>query len=78
VHWPLIKAAILDVLASCGEIGAATEEIIGEVYAGRRKPRPSAIKSHIWQINDRLEDEAPEWRIVRDDGRWELRRRRGR
>jgi hypothetical protein len=74
VHWPLIKATILDVLAARGEIGASTEEIISKVYAGRRKPRRSAIKSHVWQINDLLETEAPALRIVRDGGRWELRR----
>ena len=73
VHWPLIKSRILDTLAARSEIGASTEEIITEVYAGRRPPKPSAIKSHVWQINDLLETEAPEGRIVRDDSRWALR-----
>jgi hypothetical protein len=78
VSWPPIKAAILGLLAQRGELGASTAEIINECYDGRRKPKPSCIKSHIWQINDVLEDEAPEWRIVRDGGRWELRRTRRR
>jgi hypothetical protein len=76
VYWPPIKSRILDLLAARCEIGASTEEIIAEVYTGRKPPRLSGIKSHIWQINDLLETEAPEWRIVRDDGRWVLLRRR--
>jgi hypothetical protein len=79
IHWPPIKAAILDVIVARGELGASTQEIIlSEVYEGRRRPRPTCIKSHVQQINDLLETESDGWRIVRDDGRWVLRRARGR
>jgi hypothetical protein len=76
VHWPPVKARILDVLAANGETGASAEELLAEAYRGRRQPKPSTIKSHVWQINDVLETEAPEWRIVYEDGRWELRKRK--
>jgi hypothetical protein len=74
--WPRIKAAILDVLTSRGELGASAEEIIGEVYDGRRKPHLETIKAHIWQIRDRLDTEGLAVRIIRDGPhRWVLRGR---
>jgi hypothetical protein len=74
--WPPIKAAILDVLAARGELGASAEEIVNEVYFGRRRPHPETIKAHIWQIRDRLDTEGLTVRIVRDGPhRWILRGR---
>jgi hypothetical protein len=75
--WPATKARILDVLAARGELGASAEEILNEVYVGRSKPHLESIKSHIWQIRDRLADEELfDVHIVRDGHRWILRGRR--
>jgi hypothetical protein len=71
--WPVVKAAILDVLASRGELGASAEEILNEAYCGRRRPDLATIKAHIWQIRDRLDTEGLDVRIVRDGHRWILR-----
>jgi hypothetical protein len=74
--WSLTKGAILDLLARRGEAGAGTAEILDTVYANRKRPKPQCIKSHIAQIRDVLETEAPHYRVVREDGRWVLRRSR--
>jgi hypothetical protein len=69
IAWPPVKAAILGLLARRGEAGADTAEILDAVYADRKRPQPQCVKSHVGQINDIFETEAPQWRIVRDDGR---------
>lgn len=71
VRLPVFKAAILDAIKMAGDIGISSQELIDKF---ERPIRVIAIKSHIFQINEILED--TDWRIVTDGGRWHLVKRR--
>jgi hypothetical protein len=74
VRLPPLKAAILDAVRAAGDLGATAETIIARAYERRRYPQRNAIKAHIWQINELLED--TEYRIVCEQWHWRLERRR--
>jgi hypothetical protein len=78
IFWPPLKLAILSAIVAAGEIGISSEEILNVAYEGRKRPHPTSIKSHAQQINSILEDEASQWRVISDGGRWVLRRAHGR
>jgi hypothetical protein len=70
-----LKARIIDVIKAAGEVGVSSAELVYDVYGDRaRVPLTSAIKSHVWQINEVLEQTG--WVIQSDRRRWFLRRRR--
>ena len=75
VRLPVFKAAILDAIKMAGDIGISSQELIDKF---ERPIRVIAIKSHIWQINEILEDVG--WRIEPegrgDNARWHLVKRR--
>jgi hypothetical protein len=56
VRLPPLKAMIFDAIKAAGEEGITSYGVISSVYQTRRKPSQEAIKSHIWQINDLLEE----------------------
>jgi hypothetical protein len=74
-----LKAAIFDAIKAAGDLGITSTEIIGgELYRDRRAASHHTIKSHVWQINELLEE--TNW-IIRSEGdyrerRWCLRRRK--
>src|SRR5262245_21547877 len=83
VQLTVLKAAIFDQIRAAGPFGISTTEIIcselyrdRQPYRGRRALGENGIKSHVWQINEKLE-ETP-WIIVSDRRRWFLRGRNGR
>ena len=64
-----LQAAIFDVIKASGDTGVTSQSIRTIVYENRRAPKLSAIKVHIWQINEVLQEteymiicEQPEWR----------------
>jgi hypothetical protein len=67
---PALKAAIFDRIKAGGDVGATSVEIIADIYGDRREVKPTAIKSHVNQINDALV--ATDFRIRSDGGRWHL------
>lgn len=71
VRLPVFKAAILDAIKAAGDIGISSQELIDKFG---RPIRVIAIKSHVFQINEMLEDTG--WRIATDAGRWHLVKRR--
>jgi hypothetical protein len=56
VRLPPIKAAILDVIRGAGDAGATTPSIVATVYRDRPAPKYTSIKSHVFQINEVLEE----------------------
>jgi hypothetical protein len=68
-----LKAAIVDMVRASGNVGITSVEIIAELYVDRRPVLATAIKAHIWQINDLLE--CTDWQIYSDRRRWFLGRR---
>ena len=80
IFLPPLKVAIFDLVKQSGDVGITTAELAGNVYEDRRyKPALLTVKSHIWQINEYLEE--TDW-IIRSEAdygtterRWYLRRR---
>jgi hypothetical protein len=70
VRMPALKAAIFDRIKAGGDVGATSVKIIADIYGDRREVKPTAIKSHVNQINDALV--ATDFRIRSDGGRWHL------
>jgi hypothetical protein len=74
VILPQLKAEIFDHIKAAGDLGISSEDLIGgELYRDRRQVQPSAIKAHIFQLNELLIDSG--WRITSDRKRWTLVRR---
>jgi hypothetical protein len=71
VHFPPLKAAIVDRIKAAGDIGVSSVEIITDLYHDRRAVAPSTIKAHANQINDLLA--STDWRLRSDGRRWYLR-----
>ena len=66
VPMSALKARIFDNIKRGGRNGIDTDILFGIVFDGRKATKDS-LKSHIQQINDRIEDEG--WRIVGKKGR---------
>lgn len=56
VRMTPLKARLFDAIKAAGDVGISTNELLFKVYEGERLPQRSVIKSHIWQINEILED----------------------
>jgi hypothetical protein len=67
-----LKAALFDRIKAAGDIGISTTEVVNDVYRDRSPVKPTAIKSHVGQINDLLA--STDWRIRSDHRRWFLQR----
>ena len=83
VFLPPLKAGIFDLIRAAGDAGISSAEIVGDpLYRERWRVSRTAIKSHVWQINELLDE--TNW-VIRAEGdygtserRWYLRRRRRR
>lgn len=52
-----LKALIVDMIKLAGEIGISSRELHCDLYRGYFRHRDrQAVKAHIWQINDLLEE----------------------
>jgi hypothetical protein len=65
-----LKTHIFDVVKRAAATGVTSEELFAIVFADRGDITINTLKSHIWQINDALEDAG--FRIVSRDRRWVL------
>jgi hypothetical protein len=73
VMLTLLKAGIFDTIKASGDIGVSSFEIAhGPLYRDRGPVGITAIKAHVWQINQVIRD----FVIVSDGRRWFLWRRR--
>lgn len=68
-----LKAAIWDLIAASGDVGASVGDIMRLPVWHRRKPvKPVTIRMHVLQLNDALADTA--FRIVSIDRRYVIAR----
>jgi hypothetical protein len=74
IRLPRLKADILRTIRSAGDVGVDNAELLNAAYSGRTRPQPTAIKSHVNQLNDLLAE--TDFRIISIDRRWVLARRR--
>lgn len=56
VRLPRNKVRIFDAIRASGEIGITSEGVIRVAYDGEEKPDVTAIKAHVSQINDLIEN----------------------
>ena len=74
VRMTPLKANIYDMIKRAGDAGVSAFDILATVYQGRTVPTYTAIKSHVAQINDILEE--TDWKIVSDrrncNGTWPM------
>jgi hypothetical protein len=76
-----LKAELFDIIKRAGDIGVTSVELIhSALYRDRRTVSHLTVKSHIWQINELLEE--TDWVIQSEadygtsERRWHLRRRK--
>lgn len=70
IYLTPLKATLYDAIERSRQHGRSTKELL-QIDAWRdRKPSPRGLKSHIWQINDALEDTGA--RIVSIERRYVL------
>jgi hypothetical protein len=67
---PALKAAIFTAVKASGDLGISSVELLAEAYSDKPPPQREAIKAHISQINELLEE--TRFRIVSIDRRWVL------
>jgi hypothetical protein len=72
IRLPTQKAIIFRSIQAAGDIGISSVELLDTAYSGRRRPKPTTIKSHVNQLNDMLVETS--FRIVSISKRWVLRR----
>ena len=76
VRLPQLKAALVDRIKAAGDLGITSAELINsDLYRDRRPVQPTAVKSHVSQLNDLLSDSG--WHIASDRRRWLLVRGKG-
>jgi len=74
VRLPPLKAAIFDLIEASGDGGISSAAIIfSDIYKDRRRARGTAIKAHVFQINELIEHTT--YVIISDRRRWFLVRR---
>jgi hypothetical protein len=73
VRLPPIKAAIFDAIKAAGPCGITSRGVLSSVYEARAKPSKNAVKSHVWQINEALEN--TDLIIKSSAGHWRLTQR---
>jgi len=54
IWLPPLKAEIVDAIATAGDIGITSQEIVGTLYRDRRQVSRRTIKALVGQINDQL------------------------
>jgi hypothetical protein len=62
VRLPVLKARIFDAIKAAGEIGITTRELFDVIYEGARARSIATVRTHIFMINDLLEE--TDFRIV--------------
>jgi hypothetical protein len=65
-----LKGQIVDSIKAAGNVGITSEQLIAALYRDRRPIKPTCIKSHVDQINDRLA--STDYQITSDRRRWFL------
>jgi hypothetical protein len=70
IRMPPLKAKIFDVIKAAGAEGITSSGVISSVYYARKKPAIAAVKSHVWQMNDALEE--TNFVIISQAGHWQL------